>query len=493
MKTMSKSTRQKEIERTLSDARDILRGFFEPYDCLHCLISLLFLRHVSDANLDQMGVTNNRDLPLNSLLPNYFVLPPESNFWCLYKNRELPGNAKRLDQALDFIEGANTELTGVFQESRGKFGRESQGDKLLQILLVHFAQKSLDLREHQPDIIPPVTYAFEFLLTIFVSSIRKTGLELLPPDGITDLLARLIQPKVGDRIYDPTCGSGAMLLRCAEIIQEQNASGGCSLYGQEINHSAWEMAKLNMILHRINSNYILCGDTLRNPMLIDAQGGLMHFDIVLGNPPFSIRWMCEDAEHDRFKRFSRGVPPRSRADYAFILHMIESLDPESGRMAIVVPHGVLFRSGSEGVIRQSLIKENLLDAVIGLPSKLFAGTAIPIVILIFRKNKLDKNVIFIDGSNDFESNKIQHRITSIHIERILNAYNARQSINGYANVVSLENIQEKGYNLNIPQYVHVVKLEDEIDIFSVRAERMMLKAKLANLETQMECALRDLK
>jgi type I restriction enzyme M protein len=284
-----------------------------------------------------------------------------------------------------------------------------------------------------------------------------------------------------------------MLLRCEEIIRNQKTDGCCSLYGQEKNISIWRIAKLNMFFHRMNTDHIVCGDTLRSPMLINEHGGLMHFDIVLGNPPFSMPWASEDAEFDTFKRFQRGVPPRSRADYAFILHMIESLEPKTGRMAVVVPHGVLFRGGAEEKIRQALIDENLLDAVIGLPAKLFAGTAIPIAILIFRNNKSDKNIIFIDASRDFESNKIQNRLTSTHVKRLLNTYNARQSVEGYAHLSTLESVRDHGYNLNIPPYVQVAELEDEIDILSVRAERAVLKAKLADLEQRLESTLNDLR
>ncbi|MCJ8316608.1 N-6 DNA methylase, partial [Idiomarina sp.] len=220
---------------------------------------------------------------------------------------------------------------------------------------------------------------------------------------------------------------------------------------------------------------------------------LMLFDIVTANPPFSLdKWGHDDAENDKFSRFRRGVPPKTKGDYAFILHMIETLKPGSGRMGVVVPHGVLFRGSKEGKIRQQLIDENLLDAVIGLPEKLFYGTGIPAAILVFKKSKSDENVLFIDASREFKSGKNQNQLSDDNIQKIVDTYRSRETVDKYSYLATLEEIQENDYNLNIPRYVDTFEEEEEIDLMAVRVERQKLKAELDELESQMEKYLEEL-
>jgi len=212
------------------------------------------------------------------------------------------------------------------------------------------------------------------------------------------LIARVLNPQSGERIADPACGSGSLLIKCAKQVGSDNYS----VYGQENNGSTWALCMMNMFLHNINSPRIEWGDTLQAPTLQQDSQNLLRFNVVVANPPFSLdKWGEDEAKSDRFDRFWRGIPPKSKGDYAFITHMIETtyLDPhENGRVGVIVPHGVLFRGSSEGKIRQQLIEENLLDAVIGLPPNLFYGTGIPAAILIFKRQKADKSVLFIDAS-----------------------------------------------------------------------------------------------
>ncbi|MBL4832532.1 MAG: N-6 DNA methylase, partial [Pseudomonas sp.] len=263
--------------------------------------------------------------------------------------------------------------------------------------------------------------------------------------------------------------------------------------GQEAIGSTWSLAKMNMFLHGEDNHKIEWGDTIRNPKLLDKNGDLMLFDIVTANPPFSLdKWGHDDAEHDKFSRFRRGVPPKTKGDFAFILHMIETLKPKTGRMGVVVPHGVLFRGSSEGRIRQQLIDENLLDAVIGLPEKLFYGTGIPAAVLLFKKAKTDDKVLFIDASRDFKAGKNQNLLDNAGIQKILDAYKARTNADKYAYLASLDEIRENDYNLNIPRYVDTFEEEEEIDLMAVRAERESLKAQLTALETEMTKYLEEL-
>ena len=248
-----------------------------------------------------------------------------------------------------------------------------------------------------------------------------------------------------------------------------------------------------MFLHGEDNHRIEWGDTIRNPKLQDKEGGLLHFDIVTANPPFSLsKWGHENAADDHFGRFRRGIPPKTKGDYAFISHMIETLKPQTGRMGVVVPHGVLFRASSEGKIRQQLIEENLLDTVIGLPEKLFFGTGIPAAILIFKKHKDNKEVLFIDASREFRSGKNQNMLTEENIQKIVDTYKARKTTDKYSYLATLEEIEENDYNLNIPRYVDTFEEEEEIDLMAVRAERLALQKELADLEDEMAGYLEEL-
>jgi type I restriction enzyme M protein len=235
------------------------------------------------------------------------------------------------------------------------------------------------------------------------------------------------------------------------------------------------------------------GDTLRNPLLLEGDNKLKHFDIVVANPPFSLdKWGHESADSDRFGRFRRGIPPKTKGDYAFILHMIETLKPGSGRMGVVVPHGVLFRGSSEGKIREQLIRENLLDMVIGLPEKLFYGTGIPAAILVFRKNKKDTSVLFIDASREYRDGKNQNFLRDEDLEKVLATAKARENVDKYAYLASFDEIKENDFNLNIPRYVDTFEEEEEIDLEAVLRERKALKADLEKLEVEMEGYLKEL-
>jgi len=250
---------------------------------------------------------------------------------------------------------------------------------------------------------------------------------------------------------------------------------------------------MNMFLHGEDNHIIKWGDTLRNPRLLNKDESLKHFDVVVANPPFSLdKWGHEAAENDPHGRYRRGIPPKTKADYAFILHMIETMKPRTGRVGVVVPHGVLFRGSSEGKIRKKLIEENLLDAVIGLPEKLFYGTGIPAAILVFKKTKADNNVLFIDASREYDDGKNQNHLSRAHLDKILATYQARENVDKYAYLASLDEIKENDFNLNIPRYVDTFEEEEEIDLETVRKERTELKKQLAEIEKQMDGYLEEL-
>jgi len=283
-------------------------------------------------------------------------------------------------------------------------------------------------------------------------------------------------------------------MKCGKQVQKNyKDSRQYALFGQEAIGSTWSLAKMNMFLHGEDNHRIEWGDTIRNPKLQDKNGGLMHFDIVTANPPFSLdKWGHDNAADDPFGRFRRGIPPKTKGDYAFISHMLETLKPKTGRMGVVVPHGVLFRASSEGKIRKQLIDENLLHAVNGLPEKLVFGTGIPAATLIFKKEKTDEKVLFIDASREFKSGKNQNVLTEENIQKVIDTYKARESVDKYAYLATLAEIQENDYNLNIPRYVDTFEEEEEIDLMAVRKERLVLQKELDELEVEMAGYLEEL-
>ena len=334
-----------------------------------------------------------------------------------------------------------------------------------------------------------------YLIEHFASDSGKKAGEFFSPLMVTELVARLAQPKDGDTICDPTCGSGGLLIKAANQIP----SGNFALFGQETNGSTWALCRMNMFLHSFDSARIEWGDTINNPLLV-INKSLMKFDVVVANPPFSLdKWGAENASSDQYRRFTRGIPPKSKGDWAFITHMIETAKNQKGRIAVVVPHGVLFRGGAELKIRQATIEENLLDAVIGLPSNLFPTTGIPVAILVFDRarekggsREKETDVMFIDASKEFVQGKKQNTLSDEQLDKIVETYKARRDVEKYSRKVSFDEIKNNEFNLNIPRYVDTYEEEEEIDIDAVQTEIDRLESELADVRAQMKAKLADI-
>ncbi|KPZ68950.1 MULTISPECIES: type I restriction-modification system subunit M [Pseudoalteromonas] len=495
---------QDEINKAVWAACDTFRGTVDPSTYKDFILTMLFLKYISDVYqdeydklLEQYG--DQPDLIHAMMAKQRFVLPKGASFWDLYEERHKAGNGQRIDQALHAIEEANGgKLKNVFQDisfNTDKLGQEKQKNDILRHILEDFGKEVLNLRPSRVGSLDIIGNAYEYLIKHFAASSGKSAGEFYTPPEVSDLLAAILDPQEGDQICDPACGSGSLLMKCGRMIRNNfNGSKKYALFGQEAIGSTWALAKMNMFLHGEDNHRIEWGDTIRHPMLLDKEGtGLLHFDIVTANPPFSLdKWGFEGASNDEFGRFRRGVPPKTKGDYAFISHMIETLKPESGRMGVVVPHGVLFRGAAEGKIRTQLIEENLLDAVINLPEKLFFGTGIPAAILIFKKHKTDNKILFIDGSREFKSGKNQNQLTANNIQKIIDSYKARMTVDKYAYLATLEEIKENDFNLNIPRYVDTFEEEAEIDLVAVRTERLQLQNELKALEIKMEGYLKEL-
>ena len=498
--------KQDSINKALWAACDTFRGTINASNYQDFLLTMLFLKYISDVWQDHYDNYKNEygdepELIEEMMKSERFVLPKEASFYALWERRFEPGNGERIDQALHAIEEANGAKLkdagkSVFQDisfNTDKLGDSKQKNDILRHLLEDFAKPDLNLKPSRVGNLDVIGNAYEYLIKNFAASGGQKAGEFYTPPEVSDLISELLDPQPGDSICDPACGSGSLLMKCGRKVVANHGSKNYALYGQEAIGSTWSLAKMNMFLHGEDNHKIEWGDTIRNPKLLDKNGDLMMFDIVTANPPFSLdKWGHDTAETDQYSRFRRGVPPKAKGDYAFILHMIETLKPGSGRMGVVVPHGVLFRSSSEGKIRKQLIDENLLDAVIGLPEKLFYGTGIPAAILIFNKAKSDDTVLFIDASREFKSGKNQNQLTEDNIQKIVETYKANANVDKYAYVATIDDIKENDYNLNIPRYVDTFEEEEEIDLMAVRTEREQLKAQMAELESQMANYLEEL-
>lgn len=503
---MSNMIDQERINRVLWGVCDTFRGTISPDTYKDFILTMLFLKYISDVWQDhyddyQAQYGDEPELIEEMMKNERFVLPKDASFYALFKQRSEAGNGERIDVALHAIEEANgTKLKdgskSVFQEisfNTNKLGDEKQKNLILKQLLEDFTHPELNLKPSRVGGLDVIGNAYEYLIGKFAANSGQKAGEYYTPPEVSDLLAALLDPQPGESICDPTCGSASLLMKCGKWVAEHHNSKNYELYGQEAIGSTWSLAKMNMFLHGEDNHKIEWGDTIRNPKLLDKNANLMMFDVVTANPPFSLeKWGFDDVSDDHFGRFRRGLPPKTKGDYAFILHMIETMKPKTGRMGVVVPHGVLFRGSSEGKIRQKLIDENLLDAVIGLPEKLFFGTGIPAAILIFKKSKVDDNVLFIDASRDFKSGKNQNQLSVENISDIVNTYRNGCSVDKYAYIASLKEICDNDYNLNIPRYVDTFEEEREIDLIAVRAEREQLKTQLFQLEVEMEKYLKEL-
>lgn len=322
--------------------------------------------------------------------------------------------------------------------------------------------------------------AYEYLIGQFAANAGKKAGEFYTPQQVSKILAKIVTADKTDlkNVYDPTCGSGSLLLR---IGNEANVR---HYYGQELNSTTYNLARMNMLLHEVSFQDfdIELGDTLEHPHFSD-----MRFEAVVANPPYSANWSADAKflDDERFSSYGK-LAPKSKADFAFVQHMIYHLD-DNGTMAVVLPHGVLFRGAAEGVIRQYLIEEkNYLDAVIGLPANVFYGTSIPTCILVFKKCRQDDNtVLFIDASNEFEKAKNQNNLTDENVEKIVDTYKNREAIDKYSYVATLDEIKENDYNLNIPRYVDTFEEEEQISLEEVATAIQQTQKEIMQAEKEL--------
>jgi type I restriction enzyme M protein len=515
------AVRPEDIRNAAWAACDTFRGAIDADQYRHYVLVMLFLKYISDQweahaadyrkkykdmpeaarelrvqrdmgrerfALPEVTLYDKDDAPIDRFL---------GNFQSLYQRRQADNIGELINITLDAIEKANEQkLPGVLRNvdfnSESNLGSTRERNRRIKQLLEDFNKPELDLRNVGEDIIGD---AYIYLIERFATEGGKKAGEFFTPRKVSELVAKLARPEPGDTICDPACGSASLLLRAGEEVGSPNFR----LFGQESNAQTLGLAKMNMFLHGMDSASLVRCNTLTDPGLLQGDA-LMRFDIVVANPPFSLdKWGAEDVKDDRWHRFTRGIPPKSRGDYAFILHMLAIAKPGEGRIAVVVPHGVLFRGGAEGRIRESIVRDNLLDAVIGLPAQLFPSTGIPVCILVFDRaresgglREHERDVLFVDASRDFQPGKRQNQLRDEDLQRIVATCRERREIPRYSHLAALEEIEGNAFNLNIPRYVDTYEPEAEIDLQAVQRNIEELEKQLAETRKQMNRYLKEL-
>jgi len=511
---MTDNQKRTEIFNMVWRACDTFRGVIDPAQYKDYILTMLFVKYLSDIRKSQVALLGEKykgdSIRIERALSRErFVIPTveirDNNgkvedtflavFDSLYERRNHNKIGELINILLEHIEDANkAKLHNVFRNidfnSEANLGQARQRNSRLKTLLEDLEE--LDLTPEYVGEMDIVGDVYEYLIARFAATAGKKAGEFYTPAEVSETLARLVAPKSGDRICDPACGSGSLLIRAAKQTGSEN---NFSLYGQEMNGSTWALCKMNMFLHNMDSSDIQWEDTIRHPQLVENDA-LMKFDVVVANPPFSLdKWGQEIAAEDRHARFGRGIPPKSKGNWAFILHMLATAVEGKGRVGVVVPHGVLFRGGQEGKIREAVISENLLDAVVGLPANLFYGTGIPAALMIFDKSREPNGkgeVLFIDANRGYEQGTNQNKLRAEDIEKIVETFRQRKTVDKYSHPAPFAEIKENEFNLNIPRYVDTFEPEPEIDIVAVQREIEDIERQLGETRTEMDKYLKEL-
>ena len=507
-------TQQAELQKQLWSIANTLRGNMDANDFKNYILGLIFYRYLSENLVNYVERTLLKDDGITYVeawkkdeyryeLKRYLIedsnmgyFVEAENLWSelIYKIQTGKFDISMLSKAINSISDstlgneAEDDFENLFEDmdlNNSKLGRgEAERTKLISTIML----KINDIDFHHEDAeIDVLGDAYEYLISNFAASAGKKAGEFYTPQQVSRILAKLVTINKSklQNVYDPTCGSGSLLLR---VGKETKVS---SYYGQEFNSTTYNLARMNMLLHGVSFKHfdIKNADTLENPKHKD-----MKFDAIVANPPYSAQWSADNKfiEDERFSAYGK-LAPKSKADFAFIQHMIFQLS-DNGTMAVVLPHGVLFRGASEGTIREYLIKEkNYLDAVIGLPANIFYGTSIPTCILVFKKcRENEDNILFIDASKDFEAGKNQNRLRDEDVDKIIEAYKNREEIEKYSHVATLQEVEENEYNLNIPRYVDTFEEEEEIDIKQVQQELKEIDKQIEEVDKELNVYLKEL-
>ncbi|GGE43025.1 type I restriction-modification system subunit M [Psychroflexus planctonicus] len=511
---------KKQLETQLWNIANELRGKMDADEFRDYILGFIFFKYLSEKmHIYADEVLKDDDLQFVDLNPDdatdaeyldavreealgklgYFLMPNE-----LFSEIAKRGNKKAVDQSNFIIEDLTAILNNIEQSTMGTDSEDDFGNlfedldlnstklgktvdarnTLIAKVLAHLDKIDFKLQDTESDVLGD---AYEYLIAQFASGAGKKAGEFYTPQQVSKVLAKLVslgKDKIKS-VYDPTCGSSSLLLR---VAKETNVA---QFFGQELNRTTYNLARMNMILHDVHYKRfdIRQEDTLEKPQHFDQK-----FEAIVANPPFSANWSANDLflGDERFSHYGK-LAPKSKADYAFVQHMLYHLD-EQGTMAVVLPHGALFRGAAEGHIREFIIKEkNELDAVIGLPANIFYGTSIPTCIMVFKKCRPnDQDILFIDASQEFEKVKTQNYLTEAHVDKIINTYQTRENIDKYAYVANLKEVEENDFNLNIPRYVDTFEEEEPIDLDAVSQELKQLNQDITKVDSEIENYCKEL-
>ena len=493
-------------------ACDSFRGVIDPSLYKDYILTFLFVKYLSDLWKERTEhftalYAHDPDPATRlrrALRTERFQVPPEATYEYLFEQRNDDKIGQTINVALQALEDANgIALDGVFRSidfnSEVVLGKEKERKRRLKNLIEDF--QGIDLKPSHLSSSDIIGDVYEYLIAFFASDAGKKAGEFYTPAPVSRLLARLVAPKPGDRICDPTCGSASLLMRVGQEVKLRHGSDNFSLYGQELNGGTYSLARMNMVLHGFDDAVIKWGDTINDPQLLENDA-LMKFDVLVANPPFSLdKWGAENAAGDRHKRFWRGVPPKSKGDFAFLSHMIHVALPQVGRGGVILPHGILFRGSSEGLIRRKLLEEGLVEAVVGLPGSMFYGTGIPTAIVLFRRQRETTDVLFVDASRLYEETRSQNVLTDAHLAHIAETVEQfRANPHGAVGVVEprfayradLAEIEKNGFNLNIARYVDTFVAADAVDMQAVQAELDTIETELADVRQRMQAFLQQI-
>lgn len=504
MKNTKSLSEDTDLKKNLWAACDTFRNVMDSSQYKDYILAFLFIKYISDIYGKKKEEFEGKygegnEMVKRRLERERFILHDDATFGWIYQNRNQDNIGEIINGVLHKIEELNkVKLNNVFRgidfNSESNLGKPKDKAERLRHLINDFKGLNLEPYLDNADVIGN---AYEYLIERFAADAGKKGGEYYTPPEVATLLAKLVEAQPGDTIYDPTCGSGSLLIKAAK----ETDSDDFSIYGQEVNGATWALARMNMFLHGIEQSDIEWGDTIKAPAFIEKDS-IKKFNVVIANPPFSKdKWWgaptekndetVKKAENDDYKRFHRGVPPASRGDWAFVSHMIESLLP-GGTCGVVVPHGVLFRGDSEGRIRKAMLEENLVHAVVGLPPNLFYGAGISAALLIFKKGRKQKDVLFIEASKQYLEGKKQNKLRAEDIIKVYDAYKKRKTVDKYSYLASAKEVVDNEYNLNLSLYVDSTEAEKKIDIKVVQKEIETIEIELVDVRNKMKKYLKEL-